>query len=206
MLAKTGLVTYSSPHYSTFGQKLHADYTVEHFAACLMSDTPFAVQPSEAWSDDPWYRDQDDRTLEPNTGHLVLQEGAVEGKILGGNLCTFNLLQGTEFMPDLAGCILFLEDDLESQPHTFDRDLQSLVHQPGFENVRGIVIGRFQRESHMTNDLLRTIVSAKRELERMPVIANADFGHTDPKITFPIGGTARIDGTAAGAEIEIGLH
>ena len=30
--AKTGLVTYSGPHYSTFGQKLHADYTVDYLS------------------------------------------------------------------------------------------------------------------------------------------------------------------------------
>jgi muramoyltetrapeptide carboxypeptidase LdcA involved in peptidoglycan recycling len=95
----------------------------------------------------------------------------------------------------MADAILFLEDDFESRPATFDRDLQSLIHQPGFERVRGLVIGRFQRASGMTLDLLRAIVQSKRELRSVPVIANVDFGHTDPKITFPIGGTGRIRAT-----------
>jgi muramoyltetrapeptide carboxypeptidase LdcA involved in peptidoglycan recycling len=30
MWAKTRLVTYSGPHYSTFGQKLYAEYTVDY--------------------------------------------------------------------------------------------------------------------------------------------------------------------------------
>jgi muramoyltetrapeptide carboxypeptidase LdcA involved in peptidoglycan recycling len=159
------------------GQKRHAANTVESFVACLMADAPIAVQPSAAWSDDPWYRDQDARTLEPNEGFLVLQEGTAEGTIVGGNLCTFNLLQGTEYLPDLAGSVLFLEDDEESRPHTFDRDLQSLIQQPGFAGVRGLVIGRFQRASSMTDDLLRAIVGTKRELRALPVIAGVDFGH-----------------------------
>jgi muramoyltetrapeptide carboxypeptidase LdcA involved in peptidoglycan recycling len=203
---RTGLMTYSGPHYSTFGQKLHAEYTVDYFVRCLMDDAPFAVQPSAQWSDDAWYRDQDERTLVPNDGYIVLHEGVAEGPILGGNLCTLNLLQGTEYMPDLAGAILFLEDDEESQPHTFDRDLQSLIHQPGFEGVGGLAIGRFQRASQMTPDLLRTIISTKRELRTLPIIAGIDFGHTDPKVTFPIGGVARLTAAEDRATLEISVH
>jgi muramoyltetrapeptide carboxypeptidase len=147
---------------------------------------------SAQWSDDAWYQDQDHRTLVPNDGYVVLNEGRAEGTILGGNLCTFNLLQGTEYAPELADSILFVEDDAESHPATFDRDLQSLLHQPGFERVRGMLIGRFQKASGMTPELLRTIVQSKRELRSIPVIAGVDFGHTDPKITFPIGGTGRL--------------
>jgi muramoyltetrapeptide carboxypeptidase len=190
--AKTGLVTYSGPHYSTFGQKLHADYTVDYFIRCLMADAPFGIQPSAQWSDDAWYQDQDSRTLVPNNGYLVLNEGIAEGRILGGNLSTLNLLQGTEYFPDFAAAIVFLEDDAESQPHTFDRNLQSLIHQPGFEHVRGLVIGRFQKATGMTPDVLRTIIETKRELRALPIIAGVDFGHTDPKITLPVGGTARL--------------
>jgi len=157
-----------------------------------MSNTPFAVEASPQWSDDAWYEDQDNRTLLPNEGYVVLNVGRAEGTILGGNLCTLNLLQGTEYAPELADTILFVEDDAESDPATFDRDLQSLAHQPGFERARGMVIGRFQKASGMTPELLRAIVQSKRELRSLPVIAGADFGHTDPKITFPVGGTCRV--------------
>jgi hypothetical protein len=64
-------------------------------------------------------------------GFWVMGEGLADGHLVGGNLCTLNLLHGTEFMPDLAGAILFVEDDFESMPHTFDRDLTSLTQQPG---------------------------------------------------------------------------
>jgi len=192
ILAKTGLVSYSGPHYSTFGQELYFDYTLEYFNKCLLSEEPFEIKPSGDWSDDPWYKDQKNRNLIKNEGFLVINEGRVSGKIIGANLCTFNLLQGTEYFPDLKDSVLFIEDDDESLPHTFDRDLQSLIHQPGFEEVRGIVIGRFQKKSQMTNDLLVKIIKTKKELDSLPVIANVDFGHTDPKITFPVGGTVEI--------------
>lgn len=206
ILARAGLVTYSGPHFSTLGQRHHAGYTVDAFAACVMADAPIAVVPSACWTDDPWYEDQENRRPEPNPGFAVIGEGEAEGRIVGGNLCTFNLLQGTEFVPDLAGAILFLEDDFESPPHTFDRDLQSLVHQPGFEGVRGLVIGRFQRASGMTPELLRALITSKPELRALPIVAGVDFGHTDPKITFPLGGVARIGAAGATARIEIVSH
>ncbi len=190
---KTDLVTYSGPHYSTFGQKKELEYTIEYFKKCLEADKPFEIMPSPTWSDDPWYKDQDNRNPIKNNGWQVINYGKAKGIILGSNLCTFNLLQGTEYMPDLANSILFIEDDNESVPHTFDRDLQSLIHQPNFSGVKGMVIGRFQNESNMTNELLTQIIKSKQELNNMPIIANVDFGHTDPRITFPIGGEAVIN-------------
>lgn len=190
--AKTGLVGYSGPHYSSFGQKLHFDYTLDYFQQCLMSDAPFSITPSTNWSDDQWYADQDKRTLIPNEGWLVINQGEANGTIIGGNICTLNLLQGTEYMPPLDNTILLLEDDELAFPEEFDRNLQSLLHLPDFSGVKGIVLGRFQKASKLTPKILIAIIKSKQELKHMPVIANVDFGHTDPKITFPIGGTVTI--------------
>jgi len=204
--AKIGLATYSGPHYSTFGQKLHFDYSLEYFKKCLLSDGQFEIKSSKEWSDDAWYLDQNKREPLPNEGYLVVHEGKAEGTIIGANLCTFNLLQGTEYMPGLTNSVLFIEDDYESVPHTFDCDLQSLIHQPGFEGVKGMVIGRFQKASKMTNDLLNQIIETKKELKKIPIIANVDFGHSDPKITFPIGGSAVVKAFQNNVQLRILEH
>lgn len=190
--AKTGLVNYNGPHYSTFGQKHYFDYTLEHFKKCLMSDEPFSLEASKSWSDDLWFMDQEARVLEDNPGFLVINEGQSEGTIIGGNINTLNLLQGTEYFPDIRDSVLFIEDDEGTAPHIFDRDLQSLIHLPEFGEVRGMVIGRFQKKSRISNDLLMKIIKTKRELDNIPIVAGVDFGHTDPKITFPVGGTVYI--------------
>lgn len=206
IFARTGLVTYSGPHFSTFSMRRGIDYTRDHFERCLMRDAPYDVEPADHWSDDPWYEDQEDRTMVQNPGYEVLNEGEAEGRLLGGNLGTFALLFGTSYMPDLDGTVLLLEDDEEVRPEHFDRTLQSLIHQPGFGGVRGIVLGRFQRASDMDPDALTEIVRNKPELESIPVVANASFGHTTPSFTFPIGGTASLRASEDGARIRIRTH
>ena len=180
-------------------------YTIEYFMKCLFSNEPIQVEPSAQWSDDDWWINQDKRKLIQNKGFVHIHEGMAEGTIVGANICTLNLLQGTEYMPSLKNCILFIEDDYESVPHAFDRDLQSLIHLPDFSGVRGIVIGRFQKASNMTNNLLKQIIDSKKELQHLPVIVQTDFGHTDPKFTFPIGGYAKIK-AGEHSSIEITEH
>lgn len=192
-LAKTGLVTYSGPAYSTFGQERYFEYTLDHFSQCLFSNNPFQIMPSTQWSDDPWYKDQQARQLVENPGYLVINEGQASGTIIGGNIGTLQLLQGTEYFPDLTDSVLLIEDDEESLPHHFDRDLQSLIHQPNFSQVKGIVIGRFQKASSVSDEALSQIIKSKQELNHIPVMANADFGHTSPIFTFPIGGECLLD-------------
>ena len=206
MYAKTGLVSYSGPCYSTLAQEKYFEYTLEYFKKCLFIDESFEVEPSEMWSDDVWYRDQDHRSVIKNAGPFVINEGSAEGTLLGANLCTLNLLQGTEYMPDFTDSILFLEDDETSKVVNFDRDFQSLIHLPGFAGVKGIIIGRFQKASEATDELLLKVVRTKRELDHIPVIANVDFGHTQSMITFPIGGTVKIEAKGSDAKIEIVKH
>lgn len=195
IVARSNLITYSGLHFSTWGMKKEFEYNLEYFKKCLMDDRGFEVNPSKTWSDDFWYKDQKNRKLEKNNGFIAINKGEARGHILGGNLCTFNLLQGTRFMPNISNSILFIEDDDLTGDYfsaSFDRDLQSLIHQPNFKKVKGIVIGRFQKNTDMTLDKLFYILKNKKELKNIPIIANVDFGHTNPLLTFPIGGLAEM--------------
>ncbi|MFE0505166.1 S66 family peptidase [Peribacillus butanolivorans] len=187
---KTGLTTYPGPHFSTFGMKAGLEYTMNYFKKAVLQVEDFYLEPSETWSDDSWHLEQEDRTFHTNSGYMVIQEGEATGTIIGGNLCTINLLQGTEYMPSLKDSILFIEDDEESHPFSFDRDLQSLLQLPDASGIKGIVIGRFQKESGMTDYALQEIIATKKEINGIPVIANANFGHVHPFVTVPVGAKA----------------
>ncbi|CAH2213114.1 S66 family peptidase [Tepidibacter aestuarii] len=202
----TGLVTYSGPHYSTFGMEKGIDYTIDYFKKCLMSEEVFELTPSEKWSDDMWFLDQNNRMFYENNGYITVNKGSAKGEAIGGNLCTLNLLQGTKYMPDLKDKIVFIEDTSSSFAEEFDRDLQSLIHQPDFDKVKGIVIGRFQVGSKITKEKIIKIIKTKKELNNIPVIADVDFGHTTPHITFPIGGEVEIVAEYDCSKILISKH
>lgn len=193
--AKTGLVTYSGPHYSSFGMLKGFEYTLEYFKKMFFEDKEIEIKSSKEWSDDAWFIDQENREFIKNDGMFVINEGEAEGEIVGGNLCTLNLLQGTEYMPNIENKILFLEDDdMAGKIYLmeFDRNLQSLIHMPEFKTVKALVLGRSQKATDMTKEKWIKLIKNKLELANIPVIAGVDFGHSTPIITFPIGGDARL--------------
>ena len=191
--AKTGLVTYYGPHYSSLGMLKGCEYTLENMIKTLFEGHTQELKASENWSDDMWFLDQENRKFIKNEGWWQIQKGKAKGTIIGGNLCTFILHLGTPYRPKFKpGTILFLEDDEESHLLTFERNLQALINQDDFVNVKGLVIGRFQNNSKVTREKLEFILKNKPELNNMPIIANIDMGHTTPIATIPLGGTAEI--------------
>lgn len=188
--AKCGFITYSGPHFSSFAMEGLQAYQMKFFQQALMNDTPFSLEASEQWSDDAWYLDEKNRVYE--TGEWkVYAEGEATGRLIGGNLCTLNLLQGTEYMPVVHNCILFVEDDELIDPQLFARDLTSLLQAVG--SIKGLLIGRFQNVSKVTEEQLHFILDKHPLLKQIPVMYDIDFGHTQPILTLPIGGEVYVN-------------
>ena len=124
-----------------------------------------------------------------------MQTGKANGTLVGGNLGTFNLLLGTKFRPAFEkDTILFIEDTEGSDIADFTRNFQALIQQPDFENVKGILIGRFQKNSKVSREQLEFMVKRfEKDLKGIPVTANLDFGHSTPLLTIPVGGQAIIN-------------
>ena len=91
-------------------------------------------------------------------------------------------------MPSFKSAILFLEMAEKVSLADFDRRLQSLIHQPDFNGIQGIVVGRFQQGQPFDNGDLKQVLRSKPELQGLPIVIGADFGHTTPTFTYPIGG------------------
>ncbi|PAD38987.1 S66 peptidase family protein [Terribacillus sp. 7520-G] len=188
--AKCNFITYSGPHFSSFQMDGLQAYQTAYFKKCLMEGQSFELQPSNEWSDDVWFLDQDDRTYE-ETEWKVYASGSTTGTLIGENLCTLNLLQGTEYIPDIQERILFLEDDELTTPETFARDLTSLLQTS--KSIKALLLGRFQKKSNVSEKQLHFILDKHPQLKNIPVIYDMDFGHTQPIMTLPIGGEIRID-------------
>lgn len=81
--AKTGLVTYSGPHYSSFGMKKgFMEYEMEYFKKMFFENDEIIVDSSKEWSDDAWFLDQENREFIKNNGMFVINEGEAEGTIV----------------------------------------------------------------------------------------------------------------------------
>lgn len=211
ILAKTGLVTYTGPNFSQFCYGPKLAYTLDHVEAALMQEGPIDLQPSKTWTDTYYVHGKPWR-FEKNPGWRVLRPGKARGTCLGGNLCTLSLLQGTPYMPKAKDVVLLVEDDHETHPRTFDRDLTSLTQQPWFSSVRGVLFGRFQRSAvnkdfgPVTPTALDRIVANNAALKKLPIIADVDFGHTYPSATFPLGGMLRMHAAGKKSRIVIETH
>lgn len=193
--AKTGLVAYYGPHFSTFGMKYGNEYTEKYFKKMFIEDGVISLNASEKWSNDKWYKNQEERKFILNDGMESVFTGTSNAEIIGGNLCTLNLLQGTEFMPKVEECILFIEDDGMAGEEflvEFDRNLVSLVQAIGKNKIKGIIVGRAEINCNMNYEKWKELIKTKNILKNIPVIVGADFGHTTPMFTFPIGGIANI--------------
>ena len=51
ILARAGLVTYSGPHWSSFGMRDHFEQTQRWFAQALFDQGPIELRPAQAWTD-----------------------------------------------------------------------------------------------------------------------------------------------------------
>ena len=189
---KSGLVTYSGPHFQTLGIKHGNDFTVQCFIEAATHRAGEYLPTSPAWSDDCWYLDQDKREFHDNEGPLVVSEGVGVGHIIGGNLSTLLLLSGTDYMPRYERIILAVEEDEDVDFRMFDRMLESLLLAHG-NKIKGILIGRFQKKSDVSQRQLYSLRETRPYLIGIPIIANLNFGHTNPMLTVPIGDIAAID-------------
>lgn len=190
LYAKLGLVTFSGPAGITFGKPTLPNLTWEHFSQVVMNTkAPIVVPVSKEYSDNLWFLEPDLKMhFEPNPGWKVYRKGQATGAIVGGSLGTMLLLAGTEYWPKLRGKILFIEDDESESSKTMDRLFTQLRQMGVYEQIVGIVVGRFHRNVKFTkDDSLEMILDDALRGYKFPVITGVDFGHTDPLITFPIG-------------------
>ncbi|HEX8182719.1 MAG TPA: S66 peptidase family protein [Candidatus Saccharimonadales bacterium] len=186
--AKTGNTAFLGPNFGTNGYEDLWQYSIEGVLKVLSGQTSYTLHASK--------KHIDDDAIHISKPWNVLQKGTGEGKLLGGNIQSFFLLQGTEYLPKFdCDYILAIEDDSLSKEYTLhglSRNLESILQLPGArKNIKGILIGRFELASKVSDSDLRSVISSK-SLE-VPVVSNVDFGHTTPMATLPIGGTLSIE-------------
>ncbi|MFA9447067.1 hypothetical protein [Egicoccus sp. AB-alg6-2] len=123
-----------------------------------------------------------------------------EGESLVACVEVLDWLHGTAWWPSLAGTVLMLETSEEAPPPALLTSfLRSLAVNGELHQLAGTVLGRpggadLPIADHAAYDeaVLR-VVRQEQRLDRLPVVSNVDFGHTDPMWTVPQGIRTRVD-------------
>ncbi|KRO17001.1 S66 family peptidase [Lacticaseibacillus saniviri] len=189
IFARTGLVTYYGPSYSSFKMVALQDYQTQAFLNAVSADYPQPLTASTEWSSDAWFLPQP-RKLHPNRWG-VYHAGQTTGVSMGGNHATLPLLFGTAYLPSVPDPVLFFESSEGSAVQDFNRDLaQTLQVLP---HLKALLIGRFPKETGMTEAKMRYILDKFPLLQTIPVIYDLNVGHTQPIFTVPIGQALTVD-------------
>jgi muramoyltetrapeptide carboxypeptidase LdcA involved in peptidoglycan recycling len=137
-----------------------------------------------------------------NTGWTWLQgEGQVQGRLFGGCIDVLEMMKNTNFWPTAdfwQDKILFLEES-EDEPSA-DRlrfMLRNYGMQGVFDKISALLIGRARGNNNEKNNALNeavlSVVKVEFKNDKLPIVSNMDFGHTDPQWILPLGIEALID-------------
>lgn len=195
------------PQFGEFGGILpFSKESFMHVISQLDSENSYLLPKSTESTEEFTAWDSEDtrlRVMEPNQGWEIIQSGKADGQLVGGNLRSLLAVAGTEFFPDTKNAILFLEDDNEESAATLCRMLRQLQNMGALKHVKGVVFGRFQKESEISSSTLKKVVSLIDGLADVPIISNVDFGHTDPMLTLPLGKKVEIDTNESSIKITL---
>ncbi len=132
--------------------------------------------------------------------HVVQGAGRVTGELFGGCLEVLDWIRGTPVWPvgdEWDGKLLFTEPSEEIPTRTqVERMLRSFGVLAIFDRVSGILVGRARDQTAEQKAALEeTLRAVGTEFGRpdLPIVANLDFGHTDPQWVLPIGVEAELD-------------
>lgn len=192
------------------------EYLESGLRSALFDDRIGTIEPASEFTDqDQGWDDPDNLErppeMEENPGWSWYGgETLVQGETWGGNLeITYLQLAANRYVPSAEtfdGRVLLLETSEElPAPSVIQRMLLGIGERGLLKRFDGFLVGRIKARSHRVD---RSKVERKDYRERVrdtivevvtrynstaPIVVNVDFGHTNPIVPVPIGGTVAID-------------
>ncbi len=208
MMNKAGLVSFYGPTVmGEFGAYVKMnEYTEKSVFDVLFNDTiNYEIKGSDTWSGEfiLWTKENFGRTynlIKDENGYELLQgEGTVRGRLLGGCIELFMMMNGTSIWPSLEEWkdkILFFETSEEKPSPNFVKwTLRNLAQQGILKNLKGILVGKPQGKVYYEEykQAILSVVRDEEKLANLPIIYNMNFGHAIPIGTIPYGIMAEIN-------------
>ncbi len=200
----SGVQTFYGPMALTqFGEYPKPfDYTIEYFFKIVMKrEKVIEVKPTnytDQFLDWAKYKNVA-RTRFKKNEFLWLREGRAKGKLIGGCLPSILRVAGTRHFPSFKNSMIFLETPEGEKPGKFypiekvDANLSQLIEIGIFDKAKGLILGvPYQYTEKMKKEFYQLILKRLKDFD-FPILANVNFGHTDPIITIPYGSTGILD-------------
>jgi muramoyltetrapeptide carboxypeptidase len=202
VLSQAGLVSFHGPmlvsEWGEWGGPWA--YTMENLHRALdPGSAPVPLREPDCWTDETlWWDKEDTRRRKARTGGWrCLVPGEAEGWLLPGCAATAAHLFGTAYLPDVEGALLCLEF-ADMGPDRVWAHLVQWADSGLLDRVAGLVLGRHSGPKPAAGGSLdydAVVLDAVGD-RGFPVLADVDFGHTEPMLTLPVGGRALLDATA----------
>ncbi len=208
-LAMNGLVTYyGSSVMAGFGYLECFAEAVEEYKRVLFSGLPYRISPFASWADayKNWgVLENAGKVAEirnDDVGFRWLQKGPLaEGRLWGGCIEVLDMMNGTlawpsaEFWNDRILMIETSED--KPTPAYVGYILRNFGIQGILPKLSGLLVAKpksysSEEKCELDREILK-IVAGEFECRDLNIIANIEFGHTDPRHILPLGVNLKID-------------
>ncbi|WP_313493356.1 LD-carboxypeptidase [Psychrobacter faecalis] len=184
LLAKGGMSSLAAPMlYSEFGKIKPDEVSCRQFVAAL-------TNPNLTINID------DASLTSPNLPSILTnsEPKTLTGTMWGGNLSVVSALAGSDYLPRIAGGIVFLED-VGEQAYRIERMLYDLYLAGVFKGQQAIVFGALSGSGEDSYDKrydVATVIRQLHQLTGLPIYSGMRFGHIGQKHSFPLGATCQL--------------
>ncbi len=119
--------------------------------------------------------------------------GALQGRVVGGNLEIVTRLVGTPWELDLGASIFFCED-VGERPYRVDRMLTPLKLAGSLDGVRAVAVGDFTRcDDPDGGPTVEAVVRERLETFDLPALSGLPVGHGERNVALPLGARGVLD-------------
>ncbi|MFD7714040.1 hypothetical protein ACFV8W_43965, partial [Streptomyces sp. NPDC059786] len=147
---------------------------------------------------------QDDRprTVSGSAARMVWRPGHVTGPLVAANITVLadDLRAGLHTGVRWDGHVVCLEESDTVSAEELGQSVTVLADSGLLDGAAALVVGRFAQDHRRTWEpgLSRRLLRPLVRRCSGPVVADCEFGHTDPVLTLPIGGLMTVDAPVPG--------
>lgn len=140
------------------------------------------------------------RTQETDGAAVVLRPGRAEGICFAACLAVLAGLVGSPAMPDLAGCILAVED-IDEKPYQVDFALTQLHAAGALEGIAALIGGSFTHQAALDygGPAIDDVLRCWGERLGVPVVSRLPFGHLMDSLVLANGRRLTLEARSGGA-------